>query len=265
MATKWLRLKERSEEAAKKLPKGFIYVSNNSKTGMSLNTAIHKTCRPTAACAKYCYGLNGPIAFPLAVARQLQNAARFDELETAAQSEVDDEAARIHGAILYERRDFFRVFGVGDLQPGSVRVINALARKASGLPLWVSSRKPELAGKLDDVPNLHLMLSCDSTTKPADLKKMRDLVKERKKQAFLAYVQQGPDDTPPDDVRVVFAEHGVGGRRADWTSDRYDVRTCPATIRGGAEHNDACSTCRVCFDVKRRATHLKKVKLRVLP
>lgn len=250
MSTAWLRLKDRVV-----LPKAeprSLYLSENDKTGHSINVPIPLTCHPTAACSKYCYGMSGPIAFPMSLVRQAQNWLRFEYLATAPQKEVEREADRIAGVMCYHDQDFLRVFGVGDLQPGSVRFINALAKRHPDLVLWVSTRRVDLVDGLRPAKNLHIMMSTDATTLDKDWKRMRRFVQRRRPQAYLAYVQRDPEEVPPRDVAVVFAEHKAGGRRSTWTRKKADLRTCPATVDGGAAHTAACAKCRFCFDVQRR-------------
>lgn len=252
MSTAWLRLRDRVV-LPKEEPRG-LYLSDNDKTGHSINVPIPLTCHPTAACSKYCYGMSGPIAFPMSLVRQAQNWMRFEYLAKASVSEVNQEADRIAGAMLYAQQDFLRVFGVGDLQPGSVRFINALARRHPTLTLWVSTRRTDLVDGLRPAKNLHIMLSTDATTPEKELKRMRRFIQRRRPQAYLAFVQRSVDERPPKDAAVVFAEHKAGGRRSLWTKEEADTRTCPATINGGTAHTDACARCRFCFDAARRRT-----------
>lgn len=234
-------------------PPKTLYLSRNTKTDLSINVPIALTCNPTKACAAYCYGLSGPIAFPLAVARQVQNYLVFDRLATAPVMEVNHEADRIGMLAEYFDADFIRMFGVGDFQPGSVRFVNALARRHPTLHVWVSTRKPGMARQLVRRSNLHIMLSADRTTKPQSLLAMRKLVRRFRGQAFIAYVQQAPDDVPAEDTKVVFANHRPGGNRASWTAKNPDPRMCPATIEGGLSHDSACANCRFCFSTEKRA------------
>lgn len=249
MDNAWRRLRDRTL-VPKEKPRS-LYVSNNDKTGFSINTPIALTCRPTKLCAQTCYALSGPIAFPTAVARQAQNWLRFEHLEDASQAEVDREADRL-AALILPHQDWLRFFGGGDLQPGSVRLINAVVKRCPDLTLWVATRRLDLAEGLNGGRSLHLMLSTDRTTTPDFWKKARVQIAKRRGQAFIAYVQEKADETVPDDVLVIFAMHRPGGWRAPWSGEAKDARLCPATIDGGAPHKDACDSCRRCFDLERR-------------
>lgn len=230
-----------------------VFVSHNSKTGYSVNTAIARTCRPTKGCSEYCYALAGRLTFPAALATQARNAAFFAGAE---KSVLRHEARRVAHRVLKEQT-FIRMFGVGDLQPGSALFTAVLATEFPQLSVWVSTRKLELAGVLPKLPNLHVMLSMDSTTTEENVKATRQLVRQRGPQFYAAWVRRGPGDDPPLWVSVVFEEHHMAGR-APWEPER---RACPATIRGGAEHEKACERCRFCFTTEKRAAGPPLVQL----
>lgn len=229
-----------------------LFLSDNSKTGLSINVSIAKSCRPTPACMTYCYGLESRIRMSAALRKQVDNFNRFDYLGKTSERNVYREAL----GLAYEvqaQQDFLRFFGVGDLQLGSVRFINVMAIEVPELTLWVSTRKFDLAAKLLHLPNLHVMLSLDHTTKEAFRNQAFNLVGERGPEFFTAWVQT--DDTPPPPwATVVFAEHHIG-KRAEFTE--VDPRTCPATATGGMDHNSACEKCRFCFTSEKRDNHGK--------
>lgn len=222
-----------------------LMVSKNEKTGVSINASIARSCRPTRACASYCYGLEGRLRFPAALAAQARNSAFF---ETATEAQLIEEAKRVGRKVL-RSQDFVRMFGVGDLQPGSARFVTHLAALNPTLQVWVSTRKLELAQTLPVLKNLHVMMSCDSTTTPANIDRTRDLARERGPQFFPAWVRHEASEPIPDWVSVVFEEHHLGTGRAPWDAE---ARSCPATVRGGDSHDGACARCRRCFDTDRR-------------
>lgn len=220
------------------------FVSHNSKTGHSINVAIARTCRPTKACAEYCYALDGRLRFPAALAAQARNATFFEAADDAT---LKVEARRV-GRTVLRRQDFIRMFGVGDLQPGSARFIGHLATLNDDLQVWVSTRKLDLADGLPRLPNLHVMMSCDATTTEANVRETQRLIDDRDGMFYAAWVRRGSRERVPSWVSVVFEEHHMSGR-ANWDPER---RACPATIRGGAEHDGACARCRFCFDADKR-------------
>lgn len=232
-----------------------LFLSDNAKTGLSINTSIAHTCRPTPACSIYCYGLDGRIAMPAALQRQAENAAVFG-VDDDNWAQLADEAVDI-AYVVSRQQDFLRMFGVGDLQEGSAYFINQLSAYAKlskpKFRIWVSTRKFDLAATLVDNANLHVMLSFDSTTparwRTAGLK----LLAKRRPQFFAAWVRQSEDEVVPRWADVVFEQHRHGHGRAKRTPHK---RACPATIHetcpGSVELAGACEKCNFCFDVKRR-------------
>lgn len=228
-----------------------LQLSGNSKTGISLNVAMAGSCRPTAACKEYCYGLTGPIFWQKSVELQARNLHRLRYLESAPQAELDAEADKIAKTCKNKGYTYLRVNGVGDLVPGSVRLLNTLGKRHPSLALWVATRKPELALQLDPLPNINIMYGVDSTTTDASYDAIKKAVSLRPKMSFVAYVQRDSKEAIPAEAQLIFNEHKQG-KRAAWTPDE---RSCPATVdlkQGGMDHNDACNKCRYCFTPKMR-------------
>lgn len=247
---KWQKLSDKTPPASN-APLEHLFLSSNSKTGLSVNVAIARTCTPTKACMEYCYGLEGRMFMRNAINRQADNTDMFDRLETASSATLVREVKLLAEEVKCHQ-NFLRMFGVGDLQPGSVRFIKALAAIEPALSIWVSTRKFDLAAQFPVRPNLHLMLSLDSTTPAKNIEAARAIVDAQQGQAFLAWAQMSPGETVPPDVKVIFAEHHVYSGRAPWTEKNFDLRTCPATIENGADHDNACANCRFCFDTNLR-------------
>ncbi len=230
-----------------------LFLSNNDKTGLSINTSIVRTCRPTPACSVYCYGLVGRIAMPASLRRQAENAAMFSIEEWA---QLADEAVDI-AHVVSRQQDFLRMFGVGDLQPGSVYFINQLSSYAKTAKprfrIWVATRKFDEAAKLIDNKNLHVMLGFDSSTPARWRTEGLKLLAQRRPQFFAAWVRQQEGERVPSWVDVVFEMHRHGFGRAKW---RPHPKACPATIHekqpGSMPLAGACAKCRFCFDTKRR-------------
>lgn len=243
-----------------------LFLSKNDKTGMSINTSITHTCRPTPACSIYCYGLEGRIRMPAALQRQAENAAMFG-VDDDNWGQLADEAMDV-AHVVSRQQDFLRMFGVGDLQPGSVYFINQLSEYAKSVKpkfrIWVSTRKFDLAANLVDNKNLHVMLSFDSSTPTRWRTVGLKLLAARRPQFFAAWVRQSEDETVPRWVDVVFEQHRHGHGRAKREPHK---RACPATIHetclGSMELTGACASCQFCFDIKRRGdTPLVQVQRR---
>jgi hypothetical protein len=240
-----------------------LFLSKNDKTGWSINTSIAMTCRPTPGCAVYCYGLGGRISMPASLQRQAENAAMFGIEEWG---QLADEAMDITH-VVSRQQDFLRMFGVGDLQLGSVYFINQLAAYAKAIKpkfrIWVSTRKFDMAARLVDSPNLHVMLSFDATTLKRHRTEGLKLLALRRPQFFAAWVRCSKEENIPDWINVVFEEHAIGRGRAKRPPEK---RACPATIHedfaGSAPLESACSNCQYCFDTKKRSTGSPLIKLK---
>ena len=169
--------------------------------------------------------------------------------------------------VVSRQQDFLRMFGVGDLQLGSVYFVNQLAAYAKAVKprfhIWVSTRKFDMAAKLVDSPNLHVMLSFDATTLPRHRAAGLKLLANRRPQFFAAWVRCSEDEVIPRWVNVVFEEHAIGRGRAKREPER---RACPATIHeshpASISLESACSNCRYCFDTKRRSTGSPLIQLK---
>jgi hypothetical protein len=262
---KMKRLRNATPEIAEDSTPDRLFLSKNDKTGISINTSIALTCRPTPGCAIYCYGLGGRIAMPASLQRQAENAALFG-IDTCEWGQLADEAMDI-AHVVSRQQDFLRMFGVGDLQLGSVYFINQLAAYAKAVKpkfrIWVSTRKFDMAAKLVESPNLHVMLSFDATTLARHRAAGLKLLAQRRPQFFAAWVRCSEDETVPKWVNVVFEEHAIGRGRAKRPPER---RACPATIHESypesTELESACSNCQYCFDAKRRSTGSPLIQLK---
>jgi hypothetical protein len=232
-----------------------LFLSKNDKTGLSINASIAESCRPTPACSVYCYGLDGRIALPAALRRQAENSALF-AIGDEDWGQLADEAMDI-AHVVSRQQDFLRMFGVGDLQPGSVYFINQLSAYAKlakpKFRIWVSTRKFDLAAGLASNANLHVMLSFDSSTPARWRTEGLRLLAKRRPQFFAAWVRQEQGERVPAWVDVVFEMHRHGHGRAKRPPH---PRACPATIHKDFENSvelcGACAKCRFCFDTKRR-------------
>jgi hypothetical protein len=238
-------LRERTAEvAADRVMSRYLYVSNNSKTGVSINLPIAGSCTPTRACRQYCYAMEGPIVRNNSLGRQVDNLNLLNELETAPQDRVNVVVLVLAGDIDRANRQWIRWHGVGDLVPGSVRVINTLVEKRPDLVQWVVTRKPGEAIKLRDHPSIRLLLSFDASTAKTTTEKLKNLRHHFKKaKVRFSWVREDEQMAPPD-MDIVFHEH-TGRFRLD--VKKQDSRTCYATLPG-VSHENACDSCQRCFE-----------------
>ena len=218
-----------------------VKVSDNGKTGISINLAIVETCQPTRECMDYCYGTRGPIAFKNSILAQHANVLRFTYLATAPQSEVDAECDAIATAVRKGKQNWIRWNGVGDLIPGSVRVINRMAELHPEITQWVVTRKVNEAATLADKPSIKVLFSLDSSTPDTILQRAKELRKTYKHAAFRFSWTRRDATKVPRHIHIVFNEH-TGVHKEAWK----DKRVCEATLPDHP-HEDACNRCRRCF------------------
>lgn len=233
------------KEVEAEAPLRAFRVSDNSKTGVSLNFAIVGSCTPTRACAEYCYALVGRTMMDRSLRVQHQNLVLANRLETASQEEVDFAADCLYTDVVRSGYDFIRWNGTGDLVPGAVRVLNAFTRRHPKITHWVITRKAPMVRLIEDRPSVFVMVSLDGSETPTraeGLKALKGVFK--KARVRFAWVRRYDDVRPaPRGTFVTFNEHRQGYRYGD--DDRG--RACPATVPGGLEHDGACPTCRRCF------------------
>ena len=220
-----------------------VKVSSNTKTGASINLAIMGSCTPTKACERYCYGARGPIMFTNSLVSQAENLSRFNYLETASQSTVDREADYIVQQL--GRKQWLRWNGVGDIVPGSARVVNAISKRHKNIIQWVVTRKPDMLELLEDAESLAVLFSLDSTT-PERVFSEAEKRKQRFSKALFQYAwtQTEETDKAPPHVSVIFNVH-IGRKGNDWKEPRVCEATLPST-----DHANACDSCRRCFEKK---------------
>ena len=224
-----------------------LHLTANSKTGISIDFAIHQTCTPTAVCmgvgdnSASCYALRGFMSFPNAVRMHARNQRLAAYLETAPYREVRRVADALYSD-LPRGLDWLRWNGAGELSPGACRLINCFTKRYDDVLLWVISRRPDMVRRLKDRPTLKLLLSLDHSTPVEIATRLRALTKKFKEgRARLAYTRVSEEDVPPKDAWVVFNKH-MGASFNAWAHPKV----CPASLPD-TEHRDACDPCRRCF------------------
>lgn len=227
---------ERKNDAPK-----FLRVSDNGKTGVSINLSIVDSCQPTKDCMSYCYGMRGPIGFSNSINAQSANFRRFQHLETAPLSEVDADIALITEAIRKSKQNWIRWNGVGDLIPGSVRVINRMAELHPEITQWVVTRKVNEAATLSDHRSIKILFSLDNSTPDTIVQRAKELKKTYKRAKFRFSWTRRDANPVPRHVSIIFNEH-IGKRKGGWA----DKRVCEATLPDKS-HESSCNTCRRCF------------------
>lgn len=164
-----------------------IYLSHNSKTGVSINSRIQParvsyaglcrtipgSCRPTKWCQTGCYARKGHFAtwnrdkikdLSVQQRKYLVNSVLFSHYASAPQEQVDQEADSLVGEALQRGYNNIRWNGGGDFSIGAVRLVNSITQRHPNFVIWGFSKRADMLQKLEPRPNLILTVSLDPTT-----------------------------------------------------------------------------------------------------
>lgn len=166
-------------------------LSKNSKCGHSINLPIKGHCRPTKACSFCCYARTGRTTLPESIAKQtwVSNYLTGNDL-----SRLIKECRKLNHV---------RLNGTGDLNKEHVPALLSLASLVPDTQFWGMTRKTDIAMAINGrLPNLKLLVSVDATSPPSAWNYP----------GKLCYGPRRPEDTVPDDPRIVtvFPRHFAG-------------------------------------------------------
>lgn len=200
-----------------------MILSENRKTGCSINLPIAGHCRPTRNCSRTCYARSGYTALPQSKQKQVwvSNYLKGQDITQLIWE------CRGHPAV--------RISGTGDLSLEHVPNILKLARACPDTTFWGMTRKLEIATTLNgQAPNLKIMVSVDSSSPPSVWKY----------KGALCWGPRFVSDTVPADprIRTIFPYHFVG-KIVQIKSMPHDPRDCPA-IRHKVS---GCLSCKQCW------------------
>lgn len=198
-----------------------MILSENSKTGRSLNFPIKKHCKPTKNCSRTCYARRGRTSLQTSLKKQIWVS---DYLKGSDISELIIEA---------KKWSAIRISGTGDLNLDHVPNIIKLAKACPNTQFWGMTRKPEIAISLNNkTPNLRILVSVDSSSP-------RSMWNYRGK---LCYGPRLKSDQVPDDKRIVtvFPYHSSGKVVMGVPRHKKDCRAVYHEIKG-------CLNCRQCW------------------
>ena len=236
------------EKKLKKLKPTDHICSGNLKTGYSINFPIYKTCVPTKICASTCYGaIKGrPITWVNSLTKQMKIYHWF--METDPEIIAD----KIHKEYVAHKMTFLRWNGVGDLFKESVDVINIISEKYSDDVLWVVTRLPEWAAKINrKAKNVYIMFSLDSD--PKSRERRTKMKRHRHPRLYYSYLRFNKDEDTMG-ARIVFNAHQMKKQLP------YDdpKTVCPVDA-GIIPKKNACENCRKCFSEKAldKTVHIK--------
>lgn len=196
-------------------------LSENRKTGCSIDLPIKGHCHPTPICIKHCYANKGTQAYPTSKKKQIFLS------EYLKRKNVDELSLECM------ERTSVRLSGSGDLLPAHLNAIIRLAKACPETQFWGMTRKTDIATALNNIlPNLHLLLTVDaSSPKPV-----------WNYQGKMCYGPRRAHDNVPDDPRIVtvFPYHASG--RIIGNVPPHD-KDCPAV----RHHVIGCVICRRCW------------------
>lgn len=236
---------------AKHAPRYPVYLSSNTKTRYSLNTARYECSRAgvrTRLCSRICYAACPPLAwYEHVYARNSENIRRLVRGGHSFQL-----ALAIAGRLQDRGLHNLRICGSGELFPELLEVLHALTY--FDITPWGFSRNPDLISAMAVIAKTEpegVLLpifhgSIDKTTPEPHIRKLREATTALLGYPSLAYLCTEPGwvgraevEAHPhkDAIRVVFGQHGCGKRTHVW-----HPLECPAT-GGQAIH---CHECRRC-------------------
>lgn len=216
------------------LQPGERILSNNSIAGPTLDVPIERTCQPTKVCVQDCYAASSRQAMPQMLAHQYR---------VQHSMEADPEGFAKKVAEEYDRKglNYLRWNGVGDISEAAVKTINWIGKNRQDMVLWVVTRIPELASRIEDAANVYIHFSLDSSS----LERREKFLSLRplSQNYFFSY-QCARDEVPPAGIGASVIFH----RKYKLTdgSDAGNPALCPLNLL--EDCTNACANCRRCFD-----------------
>jgi hypothetical protein len=195
-------------------------LSDNSKTGASINLPIIGHCTPTKNCAKSCYAKTGPCTWKNSTRKQIWVS---NYLAGKNIQELIKET---------RRKTAVRLSGTGDLNPQHLPNLFSLAVQCPDTMLWGMTRKTDLAKEINGrYPNLKLLVSVDASS-PSSVWNY---------QGALCYGPRLPEDTVPKDSRIhtIFPLHIHGKVKDTMPAHPKDCQAVYHRISGCME----CGRC----------------------
>lgn len=166
-------------------------LSENKKTGHSLDLPIKGHCRPSKNCSHDCYAKSGHQALPIAQKKHkyVSNYLKRHNIKQLISECMSQHAIRLSGS--------------GDLLMKHVPQILRLAKACPQTKFWGMTRKLEIAEALNNkLPNLQLLVTVDSSSPK----------KTWTYPGKLCFGPHRPNETVPSDDRIVtvFPRHFAG-------------------------------------------------------
>lgn len=200
-------------------------ISDNGKTGVSINFPIKGHCRPTKLCSNSCYAKSGSMAYPNSKKKQQYVSDYF--------ADPDNDMLQI--IVESRNSNTVRLNGSGDILPSHLNNILILAVGCPNTMFYGMTRKPEIAEGLNNqLPNLKLLLTIDAETPKKVWKNYK---------GKLCFGPRREIDKVPNNKRIitVFPYHCHGKVVKGTPTHKKDCQAVYHNISG-------CSECGRCWD-----------------
>lgn len=212
-------------------------LSGNKVTGYSVNVPIAETCRPTAMCIKTCYFAVGAPSWSNSLRHQRK-------VYESIKSNVATFAERV--AMEYDQLElsFIRWNGGGDLFEESVATINYLGKMRPDMVIWVVTRLPEFAAKIEHAPNVYVHFSLDKHS----LSRAKDFInyKPLSENFFFSYQCDIGEVPPPENLKEVSVMFFDNYKPTGEISAYEPAMVCPLNVVD--DISGICEGCRRCFN-----------------
>lgn len=123
-----------------------------------------------------------------------------------------------------------------------MRIINEIAQREPKLTLWVITRIPDMAAKLQDLKSIKILFSLDASTPEIITQRAKELKRSFKHAKFRFSWVRDTARKAPRIANIIFNKH-IGRKKEAFSSDE---RTCHATLPNH-NHSNSCDSCRRCF------------------
>lgn len=227
-------------------------LSTNAVTGYSVNFPIYGTCLPSKVCIKNCYAgaKNKPITFKSALSKQVELLNAVKESPYLVAEKIISE---VNPLFLKGKLKFLRWNGVGDLFDESITCLVHIAESLPNLPIWVVTRKPKLASKVPNLPNIFLHFSLDSESLDRYDQVMKlDPLNEN---LFFSYTGDTGELAPPEKLKEIPISVFYTDLYKNKVILGFEEVSCPLNGNGVVEN--ACESCGRCWS--KQAVDLKQL------
>ena len=213
-------------------------ISANKVTGASINVPIAGTCKPSKLCVQDCYAGNNAQSWPSSLRKQART-------QRSLESDPIAFAERVAHEYDAKRLNYLRWNGVGDLTPSAVISINHLIETRPDMVLWIVTRIPELAARIDHgrFAFLHFSLDRHSMSRREEF-----IANNPKSRNFFFSYQCEKGEIAPNGAEIGVSVIFYKRYKISSGGSRMDEALCPLNLLDDC--TSACASCRRCFNGK---------------